>query len=161
MLRRMIYAIKNDPGASLSTLKILHLRSKGRTIERGAGCIQILHFNRNALSKPSVPHLTGPHAQSQSSIKVITDYQDSAASISARKCSLLASLLAVVSFDCLFRLDNLLWLQSGQQVGEHSLQHQIAVKRNLKKYSEISGLSLQNSSGLSTPNDNWVERTDS
>ena len=40
-----------------------------------------------------------------------------------------------------------IWLQSGKQVGERFHQHQTTVSRNLKKCSEIFGLSFQKSSG--------------
>lgn len=53
----------------------------------------------------------------------------------------------MVSLDLLSSLDGLIWLQSGKQVGERFHQHQTTVSRNLKKCSEIFGLSFQKSSG--------------
>ena len=53
----------------------------------------------------------------------------------------------MVSLDLLSSLDGLIWLQSGKKVGERFHQHQTTVSRNLKKCSEIFGLSFQKSSG--------------
>lgn len=48
----------------------------------------------------------------------------------------------MVSLELLSSLDGLIWLQSGTKVGELFHQHQTTVSRNLKKCSEVFGLSI-------------------
>ena len=53
----------------------------------------------------------------------------------------------MVSLELLSSLDGLIWLQSGNKVGEIFHQHQTTVSRNLKKCSETFGLHVQKCGG--------------
>ena len=53
----------------------------------------------------------------------------------------------MVSLELLSSLDGLVWLQSGTKVGELFHQHQTTVSRNLKKCSEVFGLSIYKQNG--------------
>ena len=54
----------------------------------------------------------------------------------------------MVSLELLSSLDGLVWLQSGTKVGELFHQHQTTVSRNLKKCSEVFGLSIYKQNGF-------------
>ena len=53
----------------------------------------------------------------------------------------------MVSLELLSSLDGLVWLQSGTKVGELFHQHQTTVSRNLKKCSDVFGLSIYKQNG--------------
>ena len=53
----------------------------------------------------------------------------------------------MVSLELLSSLDGLIWLQSGTKVGELFHQHQTTVSRNLKKCSDVFGLSIYKQNG--------------